>query len=189
MSDPRHDLLKAANQISSAGLVVGSAGNISVRLPGNRVLIKAAGARLGEMGQDDLAVIDMDGQQVEVGPAPSTEYRVHLAIYASRPTVNAIVHTHSTYASALAYLKQPLLNVNPEASEIVGEVGFVPELPHGTQELADAVADALKTRNAALMMKHGPVVVGATIAEATDRALYLEEAAKITYLITLAGKS
>lgn len=184
MSDPRHDLIKAASQIS--GLVVGAAGNISVRLPGDRVLIKAAGTRLGEMGPDDIAVININGEPVEAGPAPSTEFRVHLAIYAARPDINAVVHTHSIYASVLAYLQQPLLDVNPETTDVVGEAAFVPALPHGTSELADAVAAALKTNKAAFMVKHGPIVVGATMAEAIDRALYLEEAARMTYLIKLA---
>jgi L-fuculose-phosphate aldolase len=187
MSDPRNDLLKAAKQISEAGLVTGCAGNISVRLPGGRVLIKAAGARLGDMGPNSLSVIDMAGNIVEAGPAPSTEYRVHLAIYAARPDVNAIVHTHSVYASVLGYFKEPLLDINPETTEVVGEVGFVPRLPHGTEELADAVAAALKTNNAALMIKHGPIVVASTMAEAVDRACYLEEAAEMTYLIKRAG--
>lgn len=186
MSDPRHDLLKAAKQISDSGLVLGGAGNISVRLPGDRVLIKAAGARLGEMGQDDFTVIDMKGKLAEAGSPPSTEYRVHLAIYAIRPDINAVVHTHSTYASVLAYLEQPLLDVNPEATEVIGGAGFIPALPHGTQELADAAAAALMKNNAAFMVKHGPVAVGATLAQAVDCALFLEEASKMTYLIRLA---
>lgn len=185
MSDPRNDLLKAANQISSAGLVVGGAGNISVRLPENRVLIKRAGGRLGEMSPADISVINMVGDLVEPGPAPSTEYRVHLAIYAARPDINAVVHTHSTYATVLAYMETPLLEVNPETTEVVGEAGFVPALPHGTQELADAVADALLRNNAAFMVKHGPIAAGENLAEAVDRALYMEEAAKMTYLIKL----
>lgn len=189
MSDPRSELLKAAKDISDAGLVTGCAGNISIRLPGGRVLIKAAGTRLSDFTQNDISVIDMAGELAEAGPAPSTEYRVHLAIYAVRPDVNAIVHTHSVYASVLGYLEQPLMDMNPETTEVVGEAGFVAPMPHGTQELADAVADVFIAKNAAFMVKHGPIVAAATMREAVDRALYFEEAAKMTYLIHLAGKA
>jgi ribulose-5-phosphate 4-epimerase/fuculose-1-phosphate aldolase len=82
-------------------------------------------------------------------------------------------------------METPLLDVNPEATEVVGEAGFVPALPHGTQELADAVAYSMTGRNAAFMVKHGPIAAGANLAEAVDRALYMEEAAKMTYLIRL----
>jgi ribulose-5-phosphate 4-epimerase/fuculose-1-phosphate aldolase len=187
LSDPRHDLCLAASDVYDADLVVGRAGNISLRLPEGRFLITPSGCRLGRLTETDPVVIDDAGRPID-GGVPSTEWRVHLAIYNIRPDVGAIVHTHSTYATVLAFLNRPLLNVNPETAEVVGEVAVVPALPHGTPELADAVAAAIGPRNALFIERHGVVTVGATLDEAVQRALYLEEAAKMAYLIYLSER-
>ncbi len=186
MSDPRHDLVNAAREVYEAGLVNGRAGNLSARLPGGRIIISPSGGCLGRLAVPEPVVIDESGQALD-GGTPSTEYRVHLAIYAARPDVEAIVHTHSTYATVLAYLGRLILDVNPETAEVLGPVGSVPALPHGTDELAAAVVAGLSSGAAVLLEKHGALTVGPDIAAATERAQYLEEAAKMTYLINLAG--
>lgn len=185
MSDPRREIVEAGREVCEAGLVVGRAGNISVRLPDDRFLITPSGCRLGRLAETDPVAIDAVDQASN--GVPSTEWRVHVAIYLARSDIGAIVHTHSTYATVLAYLNRPLLDVNPETVEVVGEVGLVPALPHGTQQLADAVARAIGPRNVLFIEKHGVLTVGETLDEAVQRALYLEEAAKMTYLINLAG--
>ncbi len=186
MSDLRRDVIEAGSDVFEGGLVKGRAGNISLRLPEDRVLITPAASCLGRLVEGELTVINMHGEVVEGERAPSTEHQAHLAIYMTRPDVGAIVHTHSTYASVIAYLKQPLLDVNPEAAEAVGKVGRVPSLKHGSQQLAVAVARTLGSNFAVLMEKHGAATVGINMREAVDRAFYLEEAAKMSYLIGLA---
>ncbi len=186
MSDPRLDLVNAARQVYDSGLVNGRAGNLSLRLPEGRYLISPSGGCLGRLTAAEPVVIDEEGQALEGGIA-STEYRVHLAIYAARPDVAAIVHTHSTYATVLAYLGRPILNVNPETAEVLGPVGAAAEQPHGTDALAAAVVGALNSSAAVLLERHGALTVGADMPAAVERAQYLEQAALMTYLINLAG--
>lgn len=189
MSDPRSDLVNAAHEIAEAGLVVGRAGNISVRLPEKRMLITPAGASLGHLTEDELAVVAVRDGAVEGEETPSTEYRLHLAIYLTRPDVGAIVHTHPAYATVVGYLKQKIRDVNPETREVLGKVNLAPALKHGTQELAVATAKTLGSNYAVMMEKHGAVTVGINLQEAVDRAHYLEQAAKLSYLTRLAAKS
>lgn len=183
MSDPRHDIIEAGNDIFQGGLVKGRAGNISLRLPENRVLISHTGSCLGNLAKEGLAVINLQGELLEGENKPSTELKAHLAVYLTRPDVGAIVHTHSTYASVVAYLKIPLLKVNPETNEIVGKVGRVPALAPGSQELAIAITKTLGSNYAVLMERHGALTVGVNMREAVNRAFYLEEACKMSYLI------
>jgi L-fuculose-phosphate aldolase len=183
MSDPRHDIIEAGSDIFKGGLVKGRAGNISLRLPENRILISHTGSCLGTLSQEGLAVISMKGELLEGEKEPSSEYKAHLAVYMTRPDVGAIVHTHSTYASVAAYLQLPLLKINPETNEIVGNVGRVRALAPGSQELAVAIAKTLGSNYAVLMERHGALTVGINMREAVNRAFYLEEACKMSYLI------
>jgi len=187
--DPRKDIVEAGRELYETGLVVGRTGNISVRLPEDRVLITPAGASLGYLTDDELAVVAVCGGAVEGEETPSTEYKLHLAIYLIRPDVGAIVHTHPAYATVVGYLKQKIHDVNPETREVLGKVNLAPALKHGTQELAVATAKTLGSNYAVMMEKHGAVTVGINLQEAVDRAHYLEQAAKLSYLTTLAAKS
>lgn len=188
MSDPRRDLIEAGKDIFEGDLVKGRAGNVSVRLPENRILVSSTGSCLGRLADEGLTVISMKGDILEGEHQPSTEFKAHLAVYLIRPDVGAVVHTHSTYASVAAYLKLPLLKVNPEAAEEVGKVGRVEALKPGSQELAVAVAKALGSNEAVLMERHGALTVGVNIREAVNRAFYLEEACKMSYLIEQAER-
>ncbi len=183
MSDPRRDLIEAGRDVFEGGLVKGRAGNISLRMPEHRILISPTGFCLGRLHDDELVVISLSGDLLEGERAPSSEYKAHLAVYMTRPDVGAIVHTHSTYASVAAYLQLPLLKVNPEAAAEVGKVGRAPALTPGSQELAVAVAKALGSNGAVLMERHGALTVGVNMREAINRAFYLEEACKMSYLI------
>ncbi len=183
MSDPRRDLIEAGRDIFEGGLVKGRAGNISLRMPEHRILISPTGFCLGRIQDDELVVISLKGELLEGERSPSSEFKAHLAVYMTRPDVGAIVHTHSTYASVAAYLQLPLLKVNPEAAAEVGKVGRVAAMTPGSQELAVGVAKALGLNGAVLMERHGALTVGINMREAVNRAFYLEEACKMSYLI------
>jgi len=186
MSDPRSDLIQVCGEIAAAGLVVGRAGNVSVRLSDHRVLITASGASLENLTDDKLAVVSLDGVFAGQGN-PSSEYPLHEAIYAARPDVGAIVHTHSVYATVAGVLKEGFLGVNPEAVESLGVINIAPARPHGTRELAVAATRALGQNNGVLLENHGAVTVGVNLATAVENALYLEQTAKISYLIKNRG--
>lgn len=185
---PREDLIKIARRIYERGLVTAQAGNLSCRLRGDRILIKATGASLGFLTDEDLVVLDIDGRKVEGEKEPSCEWRMHLAIYKSRPDAQAVVHTHSVYASVLAYLKRHIKPVNPESHYILGDIPIVPYFKFGTEELAQAVTERLGRSKAVLLESHGAVVLGEDLQEAYFMAELVEEVAKMTYLVDLFRK-
>ena len=155
----RSEVVATARAMRDTGLVVGSQGNVSVRDAG-RILITPAGLDYDVMTPDDVVVL---GQSC--GLAPSSEWRVHAAIYATRPDVHAIVHTHSPSATRLA--------CNTEGRTLIlhAMLGSVPLrcaafAPTGSQELADNVVAALGDGDAVLLARHGVVGVGGSLDEA-----------------------
>ncbi|HAW60665.1 MAG TPA: fructose-bisphosphate aldolase [Actinobacteria bacterium] len=183
--DFRLDMVEIGRHLYDRKLVVGVAGNISCRLRRNRILITATGICLGKMKDEDLAIVDLDGNLLEGAKEPSSEVRMHLAVYKARPDVEGIVHTHSIYASALAYMKIHLKPVNPESQYILGDVPIVPYFRFGTEELAQAVHERLGNFRGVLLEQHGVLAVGENLWEATYTAELIEEVAKISYLVEL----
>jgi len=184
------NLIEAGKRIYEKGLVVGTSGNISCKLDEGRILITAAGTCLGNLADGDLVVVNLKGKVTKGFKNPSSETQMHLKIYKAYRNIKAVVHTHSPYASAYAYLAKELKSVNPESEMLLGEVPVAPYFPHGTIKLAEAVCETIKERNAVLMEKHGVVAIGKNIAQAEELAELVEETAKINYLVEmLTGKS
>lgn len=188
MADPREELKWAGKEVFQRGLVLGRAGNISTRLTKERILISATGASLGNLTDEDLVVLDTKGARLLGTKEPSTEYLTHLEIYNYRADVNAVVHTHSTYATVLAYLKKELKRVNPEVEAILGTVPIVSEHPYGTKELAEAVVAALGNNKVVLVQRIGVITVGQELTEAVEIAELVEEIAKMSYLVDLQAR-
>jgi L-fuculose-phosphate aldolase len=181
--DPRSAVVEVAREMLRLGLVSGSSGNASAR-DGDEVLITPAGLPYEEMTEDDLVAIGMDGEATEGQREPSSERRVHLAIYAARPDVGAVVHTHSVHATAWSVTGEPLHTGTEELEAAAGgEVLTARFAPTGTDEIAGAVVEALGDRRAVLMARHGAVAVGGTPAAALDTCIALERQAQIAWLL------
>ena len=151
----RADVVATARAMAAEGLVDGSEGNVSVR-EGDDVHITPALLPYGEMEVGDLVTLDLSGRVVGGEREPSSERAVHLAIYAARPDVRAIVHTHSPAATQLGFTGRGL-----------GEdVRLAAHADPGTSELATEVVAALEDRRGALMARHGAVAVGGSLEEA-----------------------
>ena len=165
------------------GLVAGTSGNASAR-DGDEVLITPARLPYEQMTEEDLVAIGMDGETAEGQREPSSERRVHLAIYAARPDVRAVVHTHSVHATAWSFTGEPLDTGTEELEAAAGgqvlTAGFAPT---GTDELAAAAVEALGDRSAVLLARHGVVAVGATPAAALATCVALERQAQIAWLL------
>lgn len=187
MPDYNAELREAGRTLSNLGLVRATAGNLSARVSEDRILITTTGSRLENLTDGDLVVIDFEDHVLVGAGQPSTEYKAHLEIYKRRQDVVSIAHTHSAYATTLACLKKTIKPVNPEAEDILGVVGLCPDIPHGTPELAEGVAEALGNGRAVLIERHGVIAAGGSVQEAVDIAALVEETAKITYLIDLHG--
>ncbi|ASJ08048.1 fuculose phosphate aldolase [Thermococcus siculi] len=174
-------LVKYSRLAHEKGLTAAFGGNLSTRR-GSLIFIKATGAVMDDMTAEQVAVIDMNGRQVS-GVRASSEYRLHLVVYRKRTDVRAIAHLHPPYsiaASTLIDVELPI--VTPEAEIYLQRIPIVPFKPAGTQELADAVSDALCHSDAAIMENHGIVTVGRSLREAFYKAELVEESAKLWYL-------
>lgn len=176
--------------MAALGLVTGSAGNVSRRV-GELVFITPSGIPYGFLDPRQVAGIELDklgtSRPSPFTGTPSSEWRLHVAIYRARGDVGAIVHTHSPYATAASFGAQfPV--VHDEGKLLFGEeIPISRHAPPGTWELAEAVAEALAGGKAVLIAHHGAVAVGGTLREALLLAEKLEEAAWLAQLLGAAG--
>ncbi len=163
----RDDVIVAARRMVALGLVTGTLGNVSCRL-GGRILITPSGLDYATMCPEHLVLLDFSGHVVEGNRPPSSEVRLHLAIYRGLPDVRAIVHTHSPQAVMAGDVKDEL----PAADSTVlrASVRVAPYRPPGTQELADRAVDLLVEHeaNAVILKRHGVVGVGRDLDEALE---------------------
>jgi L-fuculose-phosphate aldolase len=169
----REAIVATCQELSRAGLVVGTAGNVSVR-EGDLVAVTPSGVRYAELTPELVGVHQLDGGAVEAPLGPTSELPLHLAIYLARPEVGAIVHTHSPAATALSALVDEVPAVHYYVAMFGGPVLVAPYATYGTEGLARNVVRALHDRTACLMGNHGAVTVGADLAAAQDKSVYLE---------------
>lgn len=175
MNEARAAVAAASRRLAEAGLLVGTAGNVSARV-GDLVAITATGVRLGACSPDDVTVVDLDGAVVEGTLAPTSELSLHLGVYADGPAEQqgAVVHTHAPFATALACVLDALPVLHYQQLALGGEVRVAPYATFGTPELAAAVRTALAGRSAALLANHGSVTLGGSLDQAVENALLLE---------------
>jgi ribulose-5-phosphate 4-epimerase/fuculose-1-phosphate aldolase len=180
----RTALVEVGREMLRLGLVSGSSGNASVR-DGDELLITPAGLPYDEMTEDDVVGIGMDGEPTADGQRePSSERRVHLAIYAARPDVGAVVHTHSVHATAWSFTGQPLDTGTEELEAAAGGGVLTARLAAtASDELATAAVEALGDRRALLLARHGVVGVGPTLAAALATCVAIERQAQIAWLV------
>jgi L-fuculose-phosphate aldolase len=180
----RDSAVAAVQRLDALGMNRGSTGNVSVRLA-EGMLITPTG-----MGADDLRARDMvwrgwDGT-LRGQWEPSSEWHFHQAIYLARPQLNAIAHTHSVHAAALACLRRPLPSFHYMVAVAGGhDVPCVPYHLFGTEALSAAVAAAFAERDACLMANHGLVAAGITLARAMKVLQEIESLCEV-YLKALA---
>ncbi len=185
----RADAVAAVQRMDALGMNRGSTGNLSVRAardgkPG--MLITPTGMGADGLRPQDLVWRGWDGT-LHGDWQPSSEWHFHQAVYLARPDLNAVLHTHSTHAAALACLRREL----PAFHYMVAVAGgdSVPCVPYhlfGTEALSQAVAGAMHNRDACLMANHGLVAAGATLAQAMKVLQEIESLCEV-YLKALAG--
>lgn len=164
------------------GLVIGSGGNLSARLPGSReFVVTASGTWLDRLRASDFTTMNLDGAVVGGNPGPSSEWKLHQRTYRVREDVNAIVHVHPQHAVLIDALGHPIRLFTLDHATYVGSVGRTDFYPNGSDELADTAAAQARRHNCVLMAHHGCSALGEDIDMAFRRALNLEEAAIATY--------
>lgn len=181
LEEARIKIQEIALQAYTEQLVAGTSGNVSVYDHEREIMaITPSNMNYGVMKSEDIVLMKVDGTIVEGEHKPSSEWRMHAGIYAKRSDVNAIIHTHSPYATSFAVLHRSIPEILVEMLPFLG--GDIPlsqfGMP-GTDELAINAEAVLKNRNACLLMNHGVLVIGKNLDQAYVRAQYVEDAARI----------
>ncbi|MFF4256828.1 class II aldolase/adducin family protein [Streptomyces sp. NPDC001663] len=172
LGQERAAVADACRRLGAEGLLIGTAGNVSVRVA-DRVAITATGAVLAELTEDQVTVVDLDGKLVAGTLEPTSELDLHLGVY-RRYGTGAVVHTHAPMATALSLVLDELPCIHYQLLTLGGTVRVAPYATFGTPELAESVLAALEGRSAALMANHGAVTHAPTLDKAVEHALLLE---------------
>ena len=188
MPDKRELLINVAREMCRDALVLGTWGNVSVRAGEGEMWITPTGLPYESMATEDLVRQDFAGAVLAGKRKPSSEWRLHAALYQARPDCGAVVHTHSVYATAFAVARQPVLPVVEDLAQVAGGAVEVAEyaLP-GTAELAGNAVVALADKSAVLLASHGLVGVAGDLPSALQVCRVVEKAAQVLLLARQLG--
>ena len=192
-SNEKKQVLEAARKMAEKGLVVGTAGNVSLRLPpeGDRELLAITPSSLyhDSLDVDDIQILDFKGKTVQGNLTPSIETGLHIGIYQARRNVNAVMHTHSVYASAVSAAGLDIPPILEDQVAFLGsEIKLAGHAPSGSKELIEYTLSALDNRSAVLLPNHGAVSIGKTLREAFTASELVEKTAKVFMLAKLVGE-
>ena len=183
----REAVIAAARSLDKHRLGTGTAGNVSARV-GQGYLITPTGMDYEAIAPADIVTMDMHGNRAEGDLKPSSEWRFHQDIYAARGDVNAIVHTHSPCATALACTRQDLPAFHYMVAGAGGSsIRCAEYATFGTQALSDHALAALAGRQACLLANHGVIALGKDVESAFKMAQLVEELAKQFLFSRMAG--
>lgn len=175
----RQSLTDTVRELYELGLITPTGGNLSVRLPGGEgYLITPSAMYKGALGPESMVRLDPAGKPVEKGVRPSVETGMHLKIYELRPKANAVIHTHAPTATLFGLLELEVLPVCLDSVRFL-DLPVVPFSMPGTKELVAAVGGYLTRCPALLLQNHGLVTYGASLREASNTALALEEVCRL----------
>ncbi|KFG04962.1 MULTISPECIES: class II aldolase/adducin family protein [Streptomyces] len=182
------ELVATARRTVADGLVVGTSGNVSVRV-GDTLLVTPTGVPYDRLTPDDVTGVDLTGRQVLGTLRPTSELPMHLAIHTTAGAradttagaradttagARAVVHTHAVHATAVSTLVDELPLIHYMSAALGGPVRVAPYATYGTPELAENMLRALRGRTACLLRNHGTIAYGDSLDEAYDRTTQLE---------------
>jgi L-fuculose-phosphate aldolase len=185
--DLRREVIDICLRMNAEGINRGTSGNVSVRNE-EGFLITASGIPYKKMKPEHVVQMDLSGHYIGAY-LPSTEWRMHLDIFKARPEAQAIVHVHSSYATALACLRKDV----PAFHYMIGVTGgsslrVSDYAEFGTQELSDTMLKAMAERNSCLLANHGQICFGPNLEKALWLASEIEGLCEQYWAATLAGK-
>lgn len=178
----RAEVIRYSRRLQAEHLVQATAGNLSTRVEGEPGVLAMTPTSLAydELEPADVCLVDAGGRLLDGRRAPTSELPLHTLLYARRPEVGAIVHTHSPAATTMAALGWRLPAIlTGLVGAVGGDVRVAPYARPGTAEMADLTAAALDDRGACLLRQHGVVAVGADLAHAFSAAAATEAAADV----------
>lgn len=175
-------LLATAKAMIADGLVEGTSGNLSARLPDGNVVVTPGSLPYETMTLDDLVVCDLDGNVLAGHRSPTSEKDLHLECLRQHDDINAVMHCHAKYSTMFALARQPIPCVIEEVHVYIGgDVEVAQYQLTGSKELAVEVAQHVGDRAAVLMANHGLLTVGKHPADCLKLATLVERTAEIVW--------
>jgi L-fuculose-phosphate aldolase len=176
----RRDLVEVCRRLHDRRLIGAGEGNVSCRLGKDRLLVTPSGVDKGFLRPADLLVVDRDGKRICGRGRPSTELLMHIAAYAARPDVAAVVHAHPLTAVAFTVAGvAPPNDLLPEAVLVLGRIAVAPFATPGTDELPASLAPFWQGHEVILLERHGALALGNDLFQALDRMETLERVCEV----------
>jgi len=186
----KQQIVKTAQDLVLKGYLMATGGNISMRVLGQEAFaITPSNYDYMKMTTEDICILNFDLDMLEGERKPSVEAAMHGAIYQVRGDVNAVVHTHQVYASALTLIRAPIPSLFDEQVRFLGRsVDIIPYGPSGTRILKNKIAKHVQNHNNAfLMQNHGALIFGHDMERAVHNVEILEKCA-LAYLLAICSE-
>ena len=178
----KKELIKAGMKLDRYGLIALGGGNVSVRMPTGEIVMTPSGMVYEDLEADDIVVVDLDGNTIEGSRRPSSDIGALLHIFRNMPEVNAVIHTHQPYATAIGLVADEFpCNLTTLANATRGAVPVAPYSAANSLLMGEHAVEYLCGKLAVILKHHGVIAVGDSLKQAMYACIYLEEAAR-TYI-------
>lgn len=179
----KKEVINAGIKLDRYGLIALSGGNVSLKVDEDRVLVTPSGMIYEELEIDDIILMDLSGKVIEGTRKASVDTKALLYIYNNMPEINAVIHTHQPYATALGLVQEEFkCNLTTLANATKGSVSVCPFSSAASEQMGIEAVENLNGKLAVILKNHGVITVGNSLKQALYSCVYLEEAAK-TYCI------
>lgn len=179
-TEEKKQIIKGGMQLDRYGLIALSGGNLSMRMPTGEILVTPSGMIYEDMEPDDVLVMDLQGNIIEGSRKPSSDTEAILYIFQHRSDVNAVIHTHQPYATAVGLIEKDTFRVNLTtlANAAGGNVPITPFSAAGSIDMGIDTVKYIGDSLAVILAHHGVMTIGKNLKQALTAAVYMEEAAK-----------
>ena len=175
----KREMIKTGKALDRYGLIALSGGNVSARVTSGEILVTPSGMIYEEMVEDDILVMSLDGNIIEGMRKPSSDTEGILYIFKKRPDVNAVIHTHQPFATAISLIEDEFrADLTTLANVAGGNVKVTRYSSPGSVEMGIDTIEYLGNSSAVILAHHGVMTVGDTLKKALYTAVYMEESAK-----------
>ncbi|MFX0071728.1 MAG: class II aldolase/adducin family protein [Candidatus Hermodarchaeota archaeon] len=176
----RKEVVSGAQFIYAKRLVEDGEGNTSIKVNKNEILVTPSSTKYDLLSPEKIVHMDLDGNVLVPGVMPSTEVKMHLAVYKDRPKVGCVMHTHSSYVSMLSILRRGIpVIMEQQITFLGGEIKCTEITEAHTDEMGTSAIEALGINNAAILANHGAIICGKSLDHTVRFAVILEKLAKV----------
>jgi L-ribulose-5-phosphate 4-epimerase len=186
--EDKREIIHAALEIKNYGLIALSGGNVSVRKENGDVIVTPSGTAYETMQESDLIVFNEKGERIEGTLRESVDTVALQYIYNQLPEVNAIIHTHQPYATAVGLIGDTFpVALTTLANVALGAINVAPYCSAASMDMGVQTVKYLNGKRAVILKHHGVIAVGGNLKDALYAAIYMEEAAKAYLAAKAAG--